>query len=410
MPFNDDASASAIADAKDAAVEAGLRYVLDTAPGITRRRSGRNFSYRSPQGEVVRDAVTLARISSLAIPPAWTEVWICRHANGHIQATGRDQKGRKQYRYHTRWREVRDAAKYDRMVEFAHSLPALRTRVKSDMGRPGLPREKVLATVVHLLETTLIRVGNDDYARQNESFGLTTLRNDHVDVEGAKLRFSFKGKSGKTWRLGVTDRRIARIVRQCQDLPGQELFQYQDAEGALRDVSSADVNAYLREACGQDITAKDFRTWAGTMLAAEALRKMGPANSKREAEKNIVAAVDMTAKRLGNTRSVCRKYYIHPALIEAYLEGSVLPPLPERTWSKRKSKGPTLRQHEMDVLEFLKARLKPKTRRSAEVRGPKRVEIVSNAPAEPVEDIAEEPTQSESESTDTTGELKPTGS
>ena len=357
MPLDDDAAVSAIIDARDAATEAGLRYVLDTTPGITRRRAGKSFSYRTPQGEVVRDAAALARIRGLAIPPAWSEVWICHHANGHIQATGRDGKGRKQYRYHPRWREVRDAAKYDHMVEFADALPALRARVKADMGRPGLPREKVLATVVHLLETTLIRVGNDDYARQNESFGLTTLRRDHVAVEGARLRFSFKGKSGKTWRLGITDRRVARIVRQCQDLPGQELFQYQDAEGGLHDVSSADVNAYLREACGRDITAKDFRTWAGTVLAALALREYERVDSDAAAKRNVRAAIEHVASRLGNTPTICRKCYVHPAILDLYLEGSLALEVAAEAGAELRDDIGTLRPEEAAVLALLLGRL-----------------------------------------------------
>ncbi|MFC7539097.1 DNA topoisomerase IB [Siccirubricoccus deserti] len=322
MPFDEGAAVSAIIDAREAASEAGLRYVSDEAPGIGRRRVGKGFSYRQPQGGPVRDAATLRRIRALAIPPAWTQVWICPHPEGHIQATGRDQKGRKQYRYHPRWREVRDAAKYDHMVD-AHSLPAIRARVDADMRRPGLPGEKVLATVVHLLEATLIRVGNDDYARQNQSYGLTTLRHRHVAVEGTTLRFTFKGKSGKTWQLGLADRRVARIVRACQDLPGQELFQYRDAEGGLRDVTSADVNAYLREIAGRDVTAKDFRTWAGTVLAALALREYQRADSQAAAKRNLRAAIERVAARLGNTPAICRTCYIHPAILDCYLDGAL---------------------------------------------------------------------------------------
>src|SRR3712207_6449093 len=265
MPFDDPATAPApaatpgIVDPKEAAAEAGLRYVSDERPGITRRRSGKGFVYRMPDGSPVRDKATLERIRALAIPPAYRDVWICPHANGHIQATGRDDKGRKQYRYHPRWREVRDAAKFEHIMEFAAALPAIRARVDADMKKPGMPREKVLATIVHLLETTLIRVGNDDYVKQNGSFGLTTLRNRHVEVDGSELRFSFKGKSGKSWRLGTKDRRVARIVRQCQELPGQELFQYVDADGEIRDVTSDDVNEYLREIAGAEVTAKEDR-------------------------------------------------------------------------------------------------------------------------------------------------------
>jgi len=390
------------------AAAAGLRYVTDAMPGIRRHRHGRGFTYIAPDGEVIRARESLKRFRSLVIPPAWTEVWICPYEDGHLQVTARDARGRKQYRYHPQFRQHRDGTKFERMFELSDVLWKIRERVESDIELPGLARDKIMATVVWLLETTLIRIGSDEYRKANKSFGLTTLRRRHVAVVGSELRFEFRGKSGIQHAVSVTDKRIARIVQRCQELRGEELFKYLDDEGKRQEVDAEDVNAYLQAVTGRDVTAKDFRTWAGTMLAAEALRKMGPAKSKREAEKNIVAAVDMTAKRLGNTRSVCRKYYIHPALIEAYLEGSVLPPMPERNWSKRKSTGPTLRQHEMDVLAFLKARLKPKTRRSAEDRGPKRVEMVPNTPAGAVEEIDEEPTQSER--AETTGELKPTGS
>jgi DNA topoisomerase-1 len=319
MPFDDDAAP--VVAPREAAAEAGLRYVSDEQPGIGRRRVGKGFSYRAPKGGVVKDAEALRRIRSLAIPPAWTEVWICPHPDGHIQATGRDARGRKQYRYHPRWREVRDAAKYDRLLDFARGLPEIRARIAEDMARPGLPREKVLATVVHLLETTLIRVGNDEYAEKNDSYGLTTLKTRHVKVEGTTLRFAFKGKSGRVWRLGVQDRRVARIVRACQDLPGQELFQYLDEGGETRDVTSADVNAYLREITGRDITAKDFRTWAGTVLAAIALRAFERVDSKAAAQRNIRAAVERVAARLGNTPTICRKCYVHPAVLDGYLQG-----------------------------------------------------------------------------------------
>ncbi len=390
------------------AAAAGLRYVTDAMPGIRRHRHGRGFTYIAPDGEVIRAREALKRFRSLVVPPAWTEVWICPYEDGHLQVTARDARGRKQYRYHPHFRQHRDGTKFERMFELSDVLWKIRERVESDIELPGLARDKIMATVVWLLETTLIRIGSDEYRKANKSFGLTTLRRRHVAVVGSELRFEFRGKSGIQHAVSVTDKRIARIVQRCQELRGEELFKYLDDEGKRQEVDAEDVNAYLQAVTGRDVTAKDFRTWAGTMLAAEALRKMGPAKSKREAEKNIVAAVDMTAKRLGNTRSVCRKYYIHPALIEAYLEGSVLPPMPERNWSKRKSTGPTLRQHEMDVLAFLKARLKPKTRRSAEDRGPKRVEMVPNTPAGAVEEIDEEPTQSER--AETTGELKPTGS
>jgi DNA topoisomerase-1 len=337
-------------------------------PGIRRQRHGRGFTYTDPAGQVIRSREMINRFRALVIPPAWTDVWICPHEDGHLQVTARDARGRKQYRYHPGFRQHRDGTKFERMFELSDVLWRIRERVEKDIELDGLARDKIMATVVWLLETTLIRIGSDEYAKANKSFGLTTLRRRHVAVVGHELRFEFRGKSGIQHAVAVTDRRIARIVQRCQALRGEELFKYLDDEGKRQTVQAEDVNAYLQDITGREITAKDFRTWAGTMLVAEALRKTGPANTKREAEKNIVAAVDLTAKRLGNTRSVCRKYYIHPALIEAYLEGSVLPPLPERQWRKRKSQGPTLRQHELDVLAFIKARLKDGTRKAAQTR------------------------------------------
>jgi DNA topoisomerase-1 len=336
-------------------------------PGIRRHRQGRGFRYVDPDGLVISAPDHLKRFRSLVIPPAWTDVWICPHEDGHLQVTARDGRGRKQYRYHPGFRQHRDGTKFERMFELSDVLWKIRERVESDIELPGLARDKIMATLVWLLETTLIRIGSDEYAKSNKSYGLTTFRRRHVAVVGHELRFEFRGKSGIQHAVAVTDRRIARIVQRCQELRGEELFKYLDDDGKRQTVQAEDVNAYLQEVTGRDITAKDFRTWAGTMLAAEELRKMGPAATRREAERNIVAAVDVTAKRLGNTRSVCRKYYIHPALIEAYLEGSILPPIPERRWNKRKSHGPTLRQHENDVLSFLKARLKPQKRRVAKV-------------------------------------------
>jgi DNA topoisomerase I len=328
-------------------------------PGIRRQKHGRGFNYIDPDGQVIRAPAMLSRFKALVIPPAWTDVWICPHEDGHLQVTARDARGRKQYRYHPGFRQHRDGTKFERMFELSDVLWKIRERVESDITLPGLARDKVMATVVWLLETTLIRIGSDEYAKSNKSFGLTTLRRRHVAVKGNELRFEFRGKSGIQHAVAVTDRRIARIVQRCQELRGEELFKYLDDEGRKQVVQAEDVNAYLQDITGRDITAKDFRTWAGTMLVAQALRATGPAETRREAEKNIVAAVDLTAKRLGNTRSVCRKYYIHPALLSAYLEGSVLPPMPERTkWSNRKHSGPVLRQHEMDVLAFIKARLK----------------------------------------------------
>ena len=336
---------------------AGLFYVTDEMPGIRRRRHGRGFTYVDAEGRTIRDAQMLRRFRSLVIPPAWTEVWICPDPNGHLQVTARDARGRKQYRYHPGFRQKRDGIKFERMISFSDVLLAIRERVEHDIALPGLPREKVMATVVWLLERTLIRIGSNEYAKANKSFGLTTLRQRHVRVVGAKLRFDFRGKSGVVHSVAVTDRHVARIVQRCQELPGQELFQYMDDNDQRQSVNAEDVNAYLHDIAGRDVTAKDFRTWAGTMLTAEALRAMGPAPSKRQAEKNIVAAIDRTAERLGNTRSVCRKYYIHPELIDAYLEGSVLPPTPEAVWHERQAVAAPLRQHEAEVLAFLKARL-----------------------------------------------------
>lgn len=342
---------------------AGLYYVTDEMPGIRRRRHGRGFTYVDPDGRTIRDAQMLRRFRSLVIPPAWTEVWICPDPNGHLQVTARDARGRKQYRYHPGFRQQRDGIKFERMISFSDVLLAIRERVEHDIALPGLPRAKVMATVVWLLERTLIRIGSNEYAKANKSFGLTTLRQRHVRVVGSKLRFDFRGKSGVVHSVAVTDRRIARIVQRCQELPGQELFQYVDDDGTRQSVNAEDVNSYLHDIAGREVTAKDFRTWAGTMLTAESLRAVGPAPSKRQAEKNIVAAIDHTAERLGNTRSVCRKYYIHPELLEAYLEGSVLPPAPETGWRERGAAAAPLRQHEAEVLAFLKARLERRTER-----------------------------------------------
>ncbi|MFH5924417.1 DNA topoisomerase IB [Roseomonas xinghualingensis] len=355
MPSSD--SAEAIVEPREAARAAGLRYVSDTKPGITREPRGEGFVYRDPAGQLLNDEGMLERIRSLAIPPAYTDVWICLHANGHIQATGRDARGRKQYRYHPRWRETRDATKYERMAEFAVALPVIRARVAADLRRRGLPREKVLATIVRLLETTLIRVGNDDYAKENGSFGLTTLRNRHVSVKGETMRFAFKGKSGKTWRLGIADRRVAKVVRECQDLPGQELFAYQDEDGVLRNVTSGDVNDYLREITGRDITAKDFRTWAGTVMAALALREFEAVDSQAAAKRNIRAAIEKVASRLGNTPTVCRKCYVHPDLLEGYMAGKLVLEIAGRAEEELREDIADLRPEEAAVLALL-ARLK----------------------------------------------------
>jgi DNA topoisomerase I len=303
---------------------AGLRYVSDDAlAGIARRRAGEAFRYTAPNGGVLRDRATLGRIRSLAIPPAWQAVWICPHADGHLQATGRDARGRKQYRYHSRWREVRDETKYGRVGTFARALPRIRRRVNRDLALPGLPREKVLAAIVRLLETTYIRVGNEEYARQNASFGLTTLRDRQVRVRGTKLEFRFRGKSGVEHRIDVSDRRLAAMVVRMQDLPGEELFQYVDEDGSVRAIESTDVNAYLKEIAGDEFTSKDFRTWAGTVLAARALQKSETGTTGGEAKRNVAQAVEDVARQLGNTKAVCRKCYIHPAVLESYLDGTL---------------------------------------------------------------------------------------
>ena len=346
-----------IVDPAEAAEGAGLVYVSDEDPGIRRRRSGKGFAYRGVNGKALRDERTLARIRKLAIPPAYSDVWICPRANGHIQATGRDEKGRKQYRYHARWREVRDGTKFEHMLEFARALPAIRERLDADMRRHGLPREKVLATVVHLLENTLIRVGNLDYAKQNKSYGLTTLRDQHVEIEGGTLRFEFKGKSGKTWRLAHRDRRIAKVVKACQDVPGQHLFQYLDADGVRHAVTSTDVNSYLRSISGREITAKDFRTWAGTVLAAMALQEFEAFDNAAKAKKNVRAAIEKVASRLGNTPTICRKCYIHPEIVNCYLEGELLESVRTEVEAELRDDLGSLKPEETAVLALLQKRL-----------------------------------------------------
>jgi DNA topoisomerase-1 len=298
-------------------------YSTDTLPGIRRRRCGKGWCYIATDGKSVRDPETLARVRSLAIPPAWTEVWICPDPNGHIQATGRDAKGRKQYRYHARWSEHRNNAKFGRVIAFSQALPAIRDQVEHDLRRHGLPREKVVAAVVRLLETTHIRIGNKEYARANRSFGLTTLRDRHVDVSGATLHFKFVGKSGQKHAIELHDRRLARIVKMCRDMPGYDLFQYLDDDGVRETVDSGDVNAYLRSVAGTDFSAKDFRTWGGTLLAARELRQMQPPESQREAKRSINQVIQRVASMLGNRPATCRKYYIHPAILDAYADGSL---------------------------------------------------------------------------------------
>ncbi len=321
-------------DPELSAKNARLRYVSDDRPGLSRERIGtsNDFRYLTASGDEIDDEATLARIRSLAIPPAWEKVWICPLTNGHIQATGRDAKGRKQYRYHSRWHAVRDVTKYARMIDFATSLPKTRAAIEVHLQRPGLPREKVLATIVRLLEVTCIRVGNEEYARKNRSYGLTTLRNRHVDVSGSSVRFRFRGKSGQAHVIRMKDRRLARIVARCSELPGHELFQYIDDEGVTCTVESSDVNAYIKEISGGDFTAKDFRTWVGTVSAVRALREQAPAASGNDVNKQLVAAVKLVADRLGNTAAVCRKSYIHPAVIDAWVNrggsDSIFPPPP----------------------------------------------------------------------------------
>jgi DNA topoisomerase-1 len=307
-----------------AARAAGLRYVTDTAPGYHRVPHGDTFRYVDADGTAVNDDQVLARIRSLVIPPAWTSVWICAQPHGHLQATGRDARGRKQYRYHPRWRNVRDEAKYGRMASFGAALPAIRRAVDEALRLPGLPREKALATVVYLLEATLMRIGNEEYARENKSFGLTTLRNRHVRIAGSAVEFRFRGKSGVNHAVRISDRRLARIIQRMRDLPGQDLFQYVDEEGNNHAVGSADVNEYLRDISDEEYTAKDFRTWAGTVLAALALREVAEFASEAEAKRNIVRAIESVAERLGNTPAVCRKCYVHPGVLDAYLGGTVV--------------------------------------------------------------------------------------
>ncbi len=346
-----------ISDPVEAAEAAGLRYANDHAPGIGRKRAGKGWSFQGLDGRPIKDRATLARIKGLGIPPAYTDVWINPDPLGHIQATGRDAKGRKQYRYHPRWREIRDETKYGRLLAFGERLPAIRARVDQDLKRPGMPREKVLATVVRLLETTLIRVGNDEYARTNESYGLTTMQDEHVEVEGSTVHFSFRGKSGKEWTLDVRDRQLAKIVQRSQDLPGQELFQYVDEHGQTVDVGSADVNAYLREIAGDEFTAKDFRTWAGTVIAARALQEFEQVDSETQKKHNVVQAIEAVAERLGNTRAVSRKSYVHPAVIDAYLDGTLADTLRQRIDVELAEGLHNLEPEEAAVLAFLRARL-----------------------------------------------------
>jgi DNA topoisomerase-1 len=362
-------------EAVAAAREAGLLHVDDTGPGIRREprtaRAGRGSQparggdvvYRDPEGRRISDTETLLRIRHLAVPPAWTDVWICPSDRGHIQATGRDARGRKQYRYHQRWREVRDAHKYEHTIAFARALPRIRRRVDRDMARPGLPREKVVATAVRLLETTLIRVGNDEYARENRSYGLTTLRVRHARISGSSVRFAFRGKSGVEHTVAITDRRLARVLRRCQELPGQRLLEYVDDQGVTRAIHSHDVNDYLRTAGGGEFTAKDFRTWAGTVLAAQALREFERFDSQTQANRNVLRAIESVAGTLGNTRAVCRRCYVHPAVVDSYMDGTLAGLLEERAAGEIRRGLSTLRPEEAAVLGVLQQRLSRARRR-----------------------------------------------
>ncbi len=349
-------SATASADPAEAAKAAGLRYVSDSVPGMSRRGAGDRVHYLDLRGRRVRDPDELGRIRALAIPPAWTDVWICPHPNGHLQATGRDARGRKQYRYHPRWREVRDETKYDRMLAFGRALPVVRERVAASLALPGLPREKVLATIVRLLEVTLIRIGNEEYARDNDSFGLTTLHNRHVRVSGDRLHFGFRGKSGVRHAIDVRDKTLARVVKRCRELPGYELFSYLDDEGAAHSVDSSDVNEWLQQAAGEAFTAKDFRTWAGTVLAARGLCEVVGFSSETEAKRNVAAVIESVASRLGNTRAVCRKCYVHPGVIEAYLDGTLGAGLCGRDGAKRGGGPHALSAREEALMAFLEER------------------------------------------------------
>ena len=362
------------------AAAAQLRYVTDSGPGLTRKRVGKGFSYRSRDGaRPDRDAI--ARVRSLAIPPAWQEVWICPHPDGHIQATGRDQRGRKQYIYHPRFRDVRDSAKFEHILGFARALPDIRARVSRDLARAGLPRERVLAVIVRLLETTLIRVGNSDYANQNKSYGLTTLRDRHAKIDGDELRFSFIGKSGKAWKLKIKDRRIAKIVKGMQDLPGQDLFQYVDSDGEQRRVSSTDVNSYLREISGGDFTAKDFRTWAGTVIAALALTEFEAVDSETAAKRNVRTAIENVAATLGNTPTICRKCYVHPAIIELYLDQTLASAIKREIERALRGNLKGLRAEEAAVLALLHRRLARGARKPVTLSAAPRARAAADRPS-----------------------------
>ena len=358
-----DTAASCEVDPKTVAQLARLRYVNDAIPGIGRIPTRSGFRYVDSEGKPMHDQATLARIKALAIPPAWRDVWICPSDNGHVQATGRDAKGRKQYRYHRRWRTVRDELKYDRMIQFGRALPTIRRHVHDAMSLPGIPREKALATVVFLLQQTMMRIGNEEYARANRSFGLTTLRNRHVRIEGASIEFAFTGKSGVRHQVKLQDPRLARIVKRLRELPGQDLFQYVDDEGELRAINSADVNDYLRALADEDYTAKDFRTWFGTVLAAQALLDLERHGSATRIKKNITCAIKAVAERLGNTPAICRKCYVHPLVLEAYQDGT-LHEILRRYRDKKPVRDPhALRPEEAGLLALLKRQEKQRAER-----------------------------------------------
>lgn len=361
-----------VLDPVAAARAARLRYVTDRKPGIRRVQEGDGFAYLQPDGSSVTDEATLDRIRKLAIPPAYTDVWICRDPRGHLQAVGRDTRGRKQYRYHARWRETRDEAKYGRMLAFGKVLPAIRAQVGRDLGLAGLPRRKVLAAIVALLEKTMMRVGNEEYARTNDSFGLTTLRDGHARIKGGKLTFDFRGKHGVEHHIDLQDRRLARVVERCRDLPGQDLFQYLDENGEQHGIGSEDVNAYLREVSGEDVTAKDFRTWAATNLAALALAELEAFDTETKAKKNLVAAVERVAARLGNTPAVCRKCYIHPAVFDGYLDGSLVQALRARAEEVLTGHDGGLTAEEVAVTAFLARRLDTVEEEQAAKKPPKK--------------------------------------
>ncbi len=345
---------------------AHLRYYTDNKPGWTRQATKDGFDFFDLKGERVTDEDEVKRIRSLAVPPAYTDVWICPSKNGHLQATGRDAKGRKQYRYHPKWRETADANKYGRVMAFAAALPGIRKRVDADLAHPGLPKEKVLATVVKLLETTLIRVGNEEYAKTNHHYGLTTMRNRHVKVKGGTISFTFRGKSGVDHDIELQNPRLAKVVQRCQELPGHDLFEYLDEEEKVQQIDSADVNAYLHEISGSPFTAKDFRTWAGTVLAAMALQEFEAFDSEAGAKKNIVEAIESVAARLGNTPSVCRKCYVHPAILESYIDGSMLKSLQIKAEKELSGEHlAELKPEEAAVVGLLRERLAMETKSSA---------------------------------------------